>query len=136
MQVNNVSFKGLWEYKSSNKVGTINVDVRPYKEYVYVGECIYHPFSDENEETIKAEVEKYNNKLIEAKGAYHPSTPTWITLVKAEVGSKLPFCEKMYEQIKKMEPVPYARNKNNWGVYMDKIHPAKEKAVNELLSNC
>ncbi len=133
MAVNGISFKGLWEHKSHKKIGKIQVDVKPYEENVYLEELVYHPFSDETPEDIKAQVDKYNNKLIESKGTYHPAVPTWLTVIHPQVGSKLPFSSDLYKKISEMKVEPYKDNDDSC-IYFDEVHPSKEEEVNKLLS--
>ncbi|MBQ3642408.1 hypothetical protein II906_10875 [bacterium] len=72
--------------------------------------------------------------MVETKGTYHPSVPTLLTLIKAELGSKLPFCEKMYKQITGMDSIPYSNSKDDDCIYRDKVESIKREEVNKLLA--
>lgn len=96
MQVNSISFSGLWEKGAKDKIG-VNKNNRAN---VYNQELIYHPFSDETREEISHEFEKYDNKGW-AKPAKDWKGIKSYVIADAKIGEPLNVTKADYEKIKK-----------------------------------
>ncbi|MBQ3640755.1 hypothetical protein II906_02325 [bacterium] len=62
MQVNNVSFTGMWKIRSEKFVGQVP-DNKGNRDIIK-RELKYIPFKDESYSEARAEVQKYNNRVV------------------------------------------------------------------------
>ncbi len=105
MQVNGVSFKGLWEVGHLKKVKS---DYRPhYYGQVFEQSMIYHPYKDDNEETIKADIAKYKGKAFAFThdDTYYGNDEIYIPQV--ELGDTLALTKKECNYIKRLRAEMY-----------------------------
>lgn len=104
MQVNSVSFKGLWSQpKAVKKIGTYDcIDHYP----IHSTKMVYHPFKNETDEQARKAVRELQHTFFsqENKNATLDFQKYDYHYVQAEVGERLCITSDEYEKIAKLTP--------------------------------
>lgn len=117
MNVNAVSFNGLWEVKSKEKIGrrdnfAVPGHVWPPVAEVFEKQVEYRPFADETPEQIQEQIDKYDGKIMGESNSsqlcYCCKIPNYkyYSHINVMLGEKLPVSTKEYEAIKSLTSAP------------------------------
>lgn len=104
MQVNSVSFKGLWSGPEAQRL--VGRDPHCKNGQIYKQTYFYYPFKDETDSDVLMQAHKINSSVfaLDDKSDEDPYGPEAYYIPEVKIGERLNITADEYEQISKLSP--------------------------------